>query len=300
MPSKLAGFICKNNIRTHRINGELVFETYDGSGQLVHPDLTLFHNRLWMVATPYPYGMEEYENPCTYVGNNLIDLKPECTPVVYQSVHRPGFHLSDPCISHNKDLLFCFYRESKRIAPNKELNTINVIEYNEIASSWGIEKSIVSSERDSLLSPAFLFDKHGRCHMYYVSRVDGEFKLAYSKLDESFKPSETSFIQVEDIPEGFNLWHIGMAFNDNKDKHEGDSQSLSGLFLLKGFNNSFRLFKAESGGLGMIWALKNEIIIDKSLQENINFLYKSSFIPGTDKCLISGADKRNRYFLIAI
>src|SRR5215208_6402246 len=42
--------------------------TYDGSGQLVHPDAAVFPRgwqgkRYWIAATPYPGGNPKYENP---------------------------------------------------------------------------------------------------------------------------------------------------------------------------------------------------------------------------------------------
>lgn len=45
---------------------DFVVDSYDGSNQWVHPDVSFFDGLYWFVATPYPYGMEEYENPCVY------------------------------------------------------------------------------------------------------------------------------------------------------------------------------------------------------------------------------------------
>jgi hypothetical protein len=43
--------------------------TYDGSGQLVHPDVVRWPRSggdLWMAVTPYPYAREKWENPSIY------------------------------------------------------------------------------------------------------------------------------------------------------------------------------------------------------------------------------------------
>ncbi|HRO95088.1 hypothetical protein [Citricoccus sp.] len=56
--------------------------TYDGSGQLVHPDVIDFQqeiggpwngHRFWMAFTPYPNSINTYENPCIVVSQNGVD-----------------------------------------------------------------------------------------------------------------------------------------------------------------------------------------------------------------------------------
>ena len=70
MPKFLAKSIARKNLRSFLAEEqEFYLETYDGSNQAVHPDVTYFNGEYWLAATPYPYGMEEYENPCLYRGN---------------------------------------------------------------------------------------------------------------------------------------------------------------------------------------------------------------------------------------
>src|SRR5690348_15730970 len=47
----------------------LAIDTYDGSGQLVHPDVLLDGDRILLAATPYPYTNDRFENPCLYTGD---------------------------------------------------------------------------------------------------------------------------------------------------------------------------------------------------------------------------------------
>ena len=295
VPKWLARSICETNRRAN--TGAINFETYDGSGQLVHPDITYFHDNYWIVATPYPYGMEEYENPSIYRGKSLYDMKPVFSPIVKQSKHTQGCHLSDPCIANNGKELYCFYRESERIKGGKEKNTLLVIRYDEEHNIWTEPKEIISSEDDALLSPAFLFDGGGTCHMYYVSRVNGQFSLVHSVLTESIKVFKSKIIEVEGIPAGFNLWHIGIVYKNLRDKQRVDTDLLEGLFLLKSKDKKFKLFVSESKGNAESWKLAEEITIPADMVNWISFYYKSCFIPGKSQLLLSCADTKRRYML---
>ena len=93
VPKVIASIVWNLNKRTCQACNDIIIRTYDGSNQVVHPDATCYNGELWFIATPYPYGMEEYENPCTYKGLNIQMLMPETTPVKKQKVHRKGFHL---------------------------------------------------------------------------------------------------------------------------------------------------------------------------------------------------------------
>lgn len=52
----------------------LALSTYDGSGQVVHPDVTISPAigetaRPWLAITPYPWGNANYENPSLFAGD---------------------------------------------------------------------------------------------------------------------------------------------------------------------------------------------------------------------------------------
>lgn len=300
VPYRFADFVFRHNLKQFRNGRNLLISTYDGSGQVVHPDMTSFNGKNWMVVTPYPYGMEEYENPCSYVGESINSLQMESAPIIKQEEHNQGYHLSDPCIAHNSDDIFCFYRDSERISYEKERNSLKVLRYNQEIKSWGSPEIIVTSEEDALLSPAFLFDKGGVCHMYYVSRIDGKFSLSYSQLSSGFKPNAFIPIRVNGLPHGFDLWHIGIAYRNNKDKFEEHDSSLIGLFLLKSKNKKFRLFLSESIGIGEPWTLGKEIGSSLLKIDDCCFFYKSCFVPYSNDILLSYVDSKTRYRLTII
>src|SRR5205814_7217181 len=53
-------------------------QSYEGSGQLVHPDALVFPRswngaRFWFAATPYPGGNANYENPSVFQGGTTTE-----------------------------------------------------------------------------------------------------------------------------------------------------------------------------------------------------------------------------------
>lgn len=95
----------------------LALETYDGSGQVVHPDVVRWPARggeLWMAITPYPGAREKWENPCLYRSRDGISWA-EPFPRLNPVVPRPRFdHNCDPDLAVAADGLHLFYLETQR------------------------------------------------------------------------------------------------------------------------------------------------------------------------------------------
>ena len=108
VPHRLATFIYHRNIKDYKKEGvrDFLLDTYDGGGQAVHPDIVYYNNLYWLTITPYPYGMEEYENPCLYQGKNLNNLALPKGPIAVQKEHTQGVHLSDPCFAVDDNKLY--------------------------------------------------------------------------------------------------------------------------------------------------------------------------------------------------
>jgi hypothetical protein len=97
----------------------LVFDTYEGSGQVVHPDWAYtppdwFETRQHLLITPYPYGNATFENPSEFQSVSGIDWTiPEG---IENPIARPSGssgYLSDPDVLYNPDAgeLWLYYRE---------------------------------------------------------------------------------------------------------------------------------------------------------------------------------------------
>ena len=94
------------------------FSTYDGSGQVVHPDIAFFPygwrgQRYWAGITPYPNSNRAYENPSMYMSDDGAAWS------VPAGLRNPVMkttrgHLSDPDVVYNPrtNELWLYYREA--------------------------------------------------------------------------------------------------------------------------------------------------------------------------------------------
>lgn len=301
VPYSLATYIYKKNKKEYQKCGafDFLIETYDGSGQVVHPDIVFYRNRYWLTVTPYPYGMEEYENPCIYQGDDIYHLIPPQGPIVVQHKHTQGVHLSDPCFAVNGDELFCYYRESERKG-NIEEHKIWSLQYSASDNNWYAPTLLLDSKDDKILSPAMLFDEDGALIMFYVSSLNEKYNLVSMKAGSKKLINE---YEIVGLPSNYYLWHIGITKLKDICSEDHDSKELTGLFLMnsKQKGGGMKLFETKNDGIGTDWHVIKEIELPNEIKGLSQFPYKSCFIPKSDgKILLSYRDKKSRNRLIII
>lgn len=232
---------------------EITLETYDGSGQLVHPDCVEFDDAYWLVATPYPYGMEEYENPSVYRGKSMDKLEPLMNhPIARQYKYKKGFHLSDPCLGYNDKKLFCIYRDTRKTSGGVSWNGIFMTCFHN--GTWVRPKLLIDSKADPLLSPAIVFTDNCHMHMYHIRYLEHEKTMIHTEFDRKFHVINQNKVACENVPAGYSLWHICISYNHCSRYAKENVEGLKGIFVLK--NNkkehAFSLYLSESKG-GEIW-----------------------------------------------
>lgn len=302
VPRRLASYIYKRNKKEYESEGVLdyLIDTYDGSGQAVHPDIAYYGNQYWLAVTPYPYGMEEYENPCIYQGDDLKNLKVPQGPIAVQHKHAQGIHLSDPCFAINNGNLYCYYRESERKG-NVEEQSIWEIQYSETNKNWGVPILLMDSVDDKILSPAMVFNDNGELTVYYVSTLNGMFRLVSTKAEKGINQLVEN--HIVGAPDDFYLWHIGITKIKDIKTGDSDSHLLAGLFLFesKNKNGEMKLFETRNDGKETDWHIIKEIEMPDSIKDIIAFPYKSCYIPNTDgKILLSFRDRKSRNRMIIL
>ena len=132
--------------------------TYDGSGQVVHPDIVYFPNgwngyRYWLVLEPYPYSQDSYENPSILVSNDGASWAPP--PGISNPVARANTsYLADADLLYDQasDQLWMYY-------PHQTVNgqTLMVRKTSSDGINWGdpYDEPVVFSKPDyQVLSPA--------------------------------------------------------------------------------------------------------------------------------------------------
>lgn len=302
MPLSLATHIARVNLGQYKKDDivEIVVDTYDGSGQCVHPDVIEWNGKVFLTITPYPYGMEEYENPCVYSGNSLTALKcMQGNPLDKPAYQEYGYHLSDPCFASDGVDLYCAYRVTKRESQDVVVNKILWKKYIGV-NTWAEEQCLMESKETQILSPAILFSK-GEMVMYHVDSTENDSSIVYTIYDEKYGIITSKKLCCNNLPEDYYIWHIGLEFENGK-KFDDGSQKIKGVFLLRGKKNSseYKIYRAASQGVGQEWCIEWEYQFNANLQNVMKLPYKSCFVPGTEKILMSFRDIKDRYRLVEV
>ena len=130
----------------------LALETFDGSGQAVHPDAAVTplmwgDSEIQLFATPYPYGDASLENPSLYARRSLFDW--QVPPGVMNPIAHPNAgYLSDPDEVYNPETneLWLYYR-----AVNTE-NEI-LLARGGAPTSWSPPTLVARGENHTIVSP---------------------------------------------------------------------------------------------------------------------------------------------------
>lgn len=146
----------------------LELETFDGSGQTVHPDHLQHHAPGFafprhLAITPYPYGDAKSELPSVFAGAGLIDwtLEPGApNPVV--PAPTTG-HMSDPDIVFDPDAgeIRMYYRHATG------RNTIRMIRTRD-GRTWSSPVEVLSAPSHEIVSPAVVRRGPGDWWMWYI------------------------------------------------------------------------------------------------------------------------------------
>jgi hypothetical protein len=144
--------------------------TYEGSGQLVHPDAAVFPRRwqgkrYWFSATPYPAGNPRYENPSLYQGRWSGEMQVPLG-VTNPLVPAPAVgYMSDPDLVHDPDSdeLRMYYRRTAM-----DLDEVFVIT-SQNGVQWSSPRLVLTSLRYTLISPAIVRESATSWRMWTVN-----------------------------------------------------------------------------------------------------------------------------------
>jgi hypothetical protein len=187
------------------------FVTFDGSGQVVHPDwaftpMDWFPHRQHLAITPYPGGNSYYELPSEYASENGMEwYTPEggTNPV---ALHPERGYLSDPDQLYNPDAgeLWMYYR-----GVDTE-NRIFLIRTGD-GVTWTPKREVVSGPNHTVISPSVVRLKEGTWMMWSVNGGStgcvgstATVELRRSRNGTAWSPP----ITVNLNQPGFYPWHI--------------------------------------------------------------------------------------------
>jgi hypothetical protein len=192
--------------------------TYDGSGELVHPDAVVFPDgwqgrKYWVSGTPYPTGNPAYENPSIYQGftsRRLTVPTGATNPLALPTAHS---YLSDSDMLYDpdRDQLRMYFRHTTDSSDRLLVMT------SQNGAQWSAPQLVLTAERYGVISPSIVRDSAGSWRMWSVYAVaKGCYSLAAEM--ELTQRRSTDGVTWSD-PEHVNLqmpgrvpWHLDVQY----------------------------------------------------------------------------------------
>jgi len=209
----------ENLAKASNASSYLTTPTYDGSGQVVHPDV--YYNPLkwpdsngykfWMAMTPYPNGNAAYENPSILVSN---DGQTWSVPSGLTNPIEPAptiGHYNDPDILEGADeKLWIFFgwtdNTTHKVYVKSSSNGID----------WSSKTEILSSTTEWVTSPAVILNE-GLYTMWYVDILSSPnvIKKRTASTPDGVWSSPIT-VSVSNIPSGKDIWHLDVVKTENE------------------------------------------------------------------------------------
>ena len=191
----------------------LSFRTYEGSGQVVHPDVLRLEGPrrrdFWLALTPYPWADEKLENPSIYRSPDGIEWS-EPAPGVNPVAARPPFdHNCDPDLAWQDEELHLFWLETQRRGyrpDNLHFQELRVSRSRD-GIEWSESEPVVRWDLDTdplYLSPAVVRGPEG-WRVYLVNAAGAEIVWIPAGGLDRFGPVQGRL--PLDI-EGLRPWHV--------------------------------------------------------------------------------------------
>ena len=236
----------------------LSIRTYDGSDQVVHPDIYYDADGwndycYWLALTPFPNGNDRLENPSIYASEDGINwVTPGKLSNPITQARACGYH-SDPDIVVTNNVMRIYYRYN----PGDGTTILNMKESGD-GINWSEEKVVFTIPSSSTFASPALIVKDGNHLMYAVDTVAGAVTLRRSQNGVDWETPITLFHSA-------GIWHIDVLYN-------------SGMYYMIYMKKPHgQLFFAESDD-GLDWRRFDSPVLGPSRHGWDNrWIYRSSF-----------------------
>ncbi|OIO40453.1 hypothetical protein CO154_00890 [Candidatus Pacearchaeota archaeon CG_4_9_14_3_um_filter_31_7] len=102
---------CKKEVEINKNNSRVSIQTYEKSGQAVHPSIIYQTGEYFLAITPYPNGNTRFENPQLLSSKNgleFIIIGDSTKPIDFPDKYA---HNCDPCLIKNGGTFHLYYVE---------------------------------------------------------------------------------------------------------------------------------------------------------------------------------------------
>lgn len=191
----------------------LHFDTYDGSGQVVHPDVpsgivAAREPERLLVLTPYPYGDSYWENPSIFGSPDPLAWVP------LRGVQNPiaravSGYLSDPDVVYDPaaDRYDLYYR---RVGKENEI----LLTRSSDGVSWTAPVRVAHAPNHDIVSPAVVRRAEGEWYMWSVRSGVGCAGAA-TTVERRRSPDGVSWSAPEVVTlqqPGYSVWHLDVRW----------------------------------------------------------------------------------------
>jgi hypothetical protein len=214
--------------RLRNASAPLTTPTYEGSGQVVHPDVVRFPEAwngypYWMVMTPYPRGNDRYENPSVLASNDGTNW--EVPPGLQNPLapRPPCDHNNDPDLLYNPDTdeLWIYYLDTRRASrcggfgdePYYDHNYIKLMRSMD-GVNWTAPEIVIDwplADNPLYVSPAVV--KVGSTFMLWVVNAD-DFTLWTARSTDG-----RSFGPLRQATFGARAWHTNVEYIPSRQEY---------------------------------------------------------------------------------
>lgn len=206
------------------------FSTYDGSGEVVHPDVvsfpTAWHgHRFWNAITPYPNSAIRFENPSLYTSEDG-DSWTVPSGVLNPLAKTSRGYLSDPdmIFEPNSNQLWLYYREVENRPDKKTGRMMHAGDHLWMTTSsdgekWATPRRIATDTGKFLVSPSIVRLSDNQWSMYEIDagRDGCSAKSSRVVMRKSTNgvtwnaPSAVGLVQPGYVP-----WHLDVQYIESR------------------------------------------------------------------------------------
>ncbi|MEP6781113.1 MAG: hypothetical protein ABJC26_14555 [Gemmatimonadaceae bacterium] len=268
----------------------LTFDTYEGSGQVVHPDVVTFDqpwhgHRMWNAITPYPNSAIRFENPSLFTSDDGDRWGVPDGVTNPLSTTTRGY-LSDPdmVFEPTRDELWLYYRE---VESSKILNTKMHIADNvwlvtsPDGSHWGAPRRVASDTGRFVVSPSIVRKSDANWSMYQIdagkSGCSGKAnRIVMRRSVDGLVWNAPSAVKIDQA--GFVPWHLDVQYIASRNEY----WAMIAAYPIKRGCTATSLFLATSKD-GSTWTTyASPILAGGDTPQFGSAVYRSTFSVGTD------------------
>jgi hypothetical protein len=259
--------------------------TYDGSGQVVHPDVVVLSSpggapeRPRLVITPYPWGNAGFENPSLYQGDGR-DAWSVPSGVTNPVVKPSGGYLSDPDIVFDPDRgeLWMFYRH---VDDGNEV----LVTQSADGVRWGPSRVVVRVPNHQAVSPTVVRRSATEWSMWTVN--SGAIGCSSSTTSVELRRSSdgstwSSPTAVSLSQPGVYPWHLEVQWIPERSEYWAVFNG-----KVSGSCTTDALYLATSAD-GMTWrTYRSPVLRRGAIPEFADVVYRSTFAYDAERGLVS-------------